>query len=148
VNRLLIYAGIMLAVFIAGFGAGHHHKTVKVNAAIVKQVVKVAKIDAKNEHEVEKQDDSDKLKIQELQGQLIAARAAAAARGVPKPAACRSVPTTQGDAGAREEAGPVTKPADPYEGAYRALRDDLLTAGAVAEQLRLQVLACQAQWPR
>jgi hypothetical protein len=56
-----------------------------VNAAIVKQVVKVAKIDAKNEAQVEKQNDSDKLKIQELQGQLIAARAAAASHGVPKP---------------------------------------------------------------
>jgi hypothetical protein len=147
-NRLGIYAIIAAIIFAVGYGTGHHAKTVSDNKAIIKQVVKVAKIDAKNEHEVEKQDDSDKLKIQELQGQLIAARAAAAARGVPKPAACRSVPTPQGAAGAGEGTSSVTKPADPYEGAYRALRDDLLTAGAVAEKLRLQVLACQAQWPR
>lgn len=147
-NRLLIYAGILLAVFLAGYGTGHHAKTVSDNAAIVKQVVKVAKVDAKNEQQVEKQDDSDKLKIQELEGQLIAARASAAARRVPKPAACSGVPSSQGDAGAGEGPGSVTKPADHYEGAYRALRDDLLVSGAVAEKLRLAVLACQAQWPR
>jgi hypothetical protein len=147
VNRLAIYAIIAVVIFLAGYGTGHHAKTVSDNAAIVKQVVKTAKVDAKNEHEVEKQDGSDKLKISQLEADLIAARAAAAARGVPKPAACRSVPQTQGDAGAREGTSPFTKPADPYEAAYRALRDDLLTAGAVAEKLRLQVLACQAQWP-
>lgn len=146
-NRLAIYALIAIALFLSGYGLGHHAKTVSDNAAVVKQVVKVTKIDAKNEAQVEKQNDSDKLKIQELQGQLIAARAAAAARGVPKPPQHSCVSEAQGNTGAREAAGSVDESARRYEEAYRRLRDELLTSGAVAEQLRLQVLSCQAQWP-
>lgn len=147
-NRLAIYAVIVVLIFATGYGLGHHSKTVSVNAAVVKQVVKVAKTDAKNEAQVEKQDDSDKLKIQELQGQLIAARAAAAGHGVPKPPRHSCVPEAQGDAGTREAARADGESARRYEEAYRRLRDELLTSGAVAEQLRLQVLSCQAQWPR
>jgi hypothetical protein len=147
-NRLGIYTIIAVILFAAGYGLGHHAKTVSDNAAVVKQVVKVAKIDAKNEAQVEKQDDSDKLKIQELQGQLIAARAAAATHGVPKLPKSSCVPSSEGNARAGEAASPIDKSAQRYETAYRRLRDELLTSGAVAEQLRLQVLSCQAQWPR
>lgn len=147
-NRLAIYAAVLLAAFISGFGTGWHAKTVRVNAATVKQIVKVAKVDAKNEAQVEKQDESDKIKIRELEDALVATRRDAAARGVPKPPSCRRVPTPQGDAGAGEAARADDESAARYERAYRALRDDLFTSAAVAEQLRLQVLACQAQWPR
>lgn len=147
-NRLAIYAIIAVILFAAGYGLGHHAKTVSDNAAVVKQLVKVTKIDAKNDAQVEKQNASDKLKIQELQGQLIAARATAAGHGVPKPPQRRCVPEAQGDTGAREAASPVDESAQRYETAYRRLRDELLTSGAVAEQLRLAVLSCQAQWPR
>lgn len=147
-NRLAIYATVAMILFAAGYGLGHHAKTVSDNAAIVKQVVKVTKLDTKNEAQVEKQNDSDKLKIQELQGQLIAARAAAAGHGVPKPPQRRCVSEAQGDAGAGEAARAERESARRYEEAYRRLRDELLTSGAVAEQLRLAVLSCQAQWPR
>lgn len=147
-NRLAIYAAILVVVFLTGFGAGWHVKTTRVNAAVVKQVVKVAKIDAKNEAQVEKQDDSDKIKIRQLEDDLSAARRDAATRRVPKPPVCRRVPETQGDASSGGAASSTSEPAGGYEAAYRALRDDLLVSAAVAEQLRLQVLSCQAQWPR
>lgn len=147
-NRLAIYGVIALAIFLSGYGLGHHQKTVSDNAAIVKQVAKVAKIDAQNEVDVEKQDDSDKLKIRQLEDDLSAARRDAATRRVPKPAVTKCVPNPEADARAREAGGTTGESAQRYEAAYRTLRDDLLVAGAVAEQLRLQVLACQAQWPR
>lgn len=147
-NRFAIYAVASTIIFIAGFSIGWHQKTVRVNAAIVKQVAKVAKVDAKNEAQVEKQDDSDKLKIRQLEDDLNAARRNAATRRVPKPANASCVSAPQGDARASERARADGESARRYEEAYRALRDDLLTSGAVAEQLRLQVLACQAQWPR
>jgi hypothetical protein len=147
-NRLEVYGLVAVIIFISGYGLGHHAKTISDNAAIVKQVMKVTKIDSKNEAQVEKQNDSDKLKIQELQGQLIAARAVAASHGVPKPSQHRCVSEAQGDAGALEAARADGESARRYEEAYRRLRDELLTSGAVAEQLRLQVLSCQTQWPR
>ena len=78
----------------------------------------------------------------------MAAHHDADARGVPKPPQRRCVPTSQGDAGAREAARAVDESTTRYDAAYRALRRELLTSSAVAEQLRLQVLSCQAQWPR
>jgi hypothetical protein len=123
-------------------------KTVSDNAAIVKQAVKVAKIDAKNEIQVEKQDDSDKLKIRQLEDDLSAARRATAVQRVPKPAVTKCVPSAEAHAPARAAGDATRESADRYEEAYRTFRDDLLVAGAVAEQLRLQVLACQAQWPK
>lgn len=147
-NRFIIYVLAIATTFLAGFGAGWHQKTVRVNAAIVKQVVKVAKIDAKNEAQVEKQDDSDKLKIHQLEADLSTARRDAATRRVPKPPVRQCVPSAETPAAASEGGSSTREPADRYEAAYRHLRDELLVAGAVAEQLRLQVLACQAQWPR
>lgn len=137
-----------VSAFIVGYGTGHHQKTVSDNAKIVKQVVKVAKVDAKNEAEVEKQDDSDKLKIVELEQDLATARADAAKRGVPKYITTKCMPSPKTDARSSEEAGATREPAGGNEASYRALRDGLLVAGAVAEQLRLQVLSCQAQWPQ
>lgn len=147
-NKLSIYAAAVVAIFIFGFGSGWHVKTNRVNAAVVKQVVKVAKIDAKNESQVERQNERDKLAIRQLEDALIAARHDAAARGVPKPPQRCRVSSPEGVARAGEAASPIGEPAGSYETAYRALRDELLTSSAVAEQLRLQVLACQAQWPR
>lgn len=147
-NRLAIYGAILLVTFLGGLGTGWHLKTQRVNAAIVKQVVKVAKIDAKNEAQVEKQDEGDKLKIRALEDELSTARRDAATRGVPKPPICRRVPSPETNAGTREAGSSTREPAHSYEEAYRTLRDELLTSSAVAEQLRLQVLSCQAQWPR
>lgn len=147
-NKLSIYAAVAGFVFLLGFGSGWHVKTTRTNAAIVKQVVKVAKIDAKNQVNVEKQDGSDKIKISELEDQLSVARRAAATHGVPKPAHCIRVSRPETDAGASRETSADRQPAEDDGAAYRALRDELLVAGATAEQLRLQVLSCQAQWPR
>lgn len=152
-NTLEIIGLTAILAFITGFGVGHHQKTVSDNAAIVKQVVKVAKIDDKNEAQVEKQDDSDKLKISQLERDLTAARADAAHR-VPKPLTTKCVPSSEAHASAGEAASSVSGPAgghggeDPEVRGYQVLRDELLVTAAVAEQLRLQVLACQAQWPR
>jgi hypothetical protein len=147
-NRLAAYAAIAAALLLSGFGLGWHAKTQRVNAAVVKQVVKVAKVEAKNEAQVEKQNDSDKLKIRELEDRLSAARRDAAARRVPEPPQHCRVPATEGDARPGVTASAPGGPAGGYEEAYRALRDELLVAGATAEQMRLQVLSCQAQWPK
>jgi hypothetical protein len=147
-NRLTIFAIVLLLTFIGGFGVGWHTKMTRVNEAVVKQVVKMAKLDAKNEAQVEKQNDSDKIRIHQLEDALFTARHDALERGVPKPPTRRCVSAPQGDASASRAASSTSEPAGGYEAAYRALRDELLVAGAVAEQLRLQVLSCQAQWPR
>jgi hypothetical protein len=152
-NTTAIYALVAIAIFWLGFGIGHHQKTVSDNAAIVKQVVKVAKVDAKNEAQVEKQDDSDKLKITQLEQDLIVARGDASKR-VPKPLVTKCVPQAEARTGAGQESTTTREPTgggegeDPEVRAYQVLRDETLTAGAVAEELRLQVLACQAQWTR
>lgn len=146
-NRLAIYALIALGLFGSGFGTGWHAKTVRTNAAVVKQVAKVAKIEAKDEVQVEKQNDADKIKIAALEDKLSAARRDAAARRVPIPPQHSCAPATERDAGPREERSDAGKSAGRYEEAYRALRDELLLAGAEAEQLRLQAQSCQAQWP-
>jgi hypothetical protein len=146
-NRLAIYAAILIAVFAVGFGAGWQQKTQQTNAAVVKQVVKVTKTEARQEAQVEKQNDSDKLKILSLEDRLATALRDARGRGVPKPSQPGCVPQAQGDAGAREAAGADGGSAGGYEEAYRALREELLQSGATAEQLRLQVLSCQTQWP-
>ena len=146
-NRLVIYALIVIAIFGAGYGLGHHAKTVSDNAAVVKQVVQASKTEAKNEAQVEKQNDDDRIKIRELEAALIAAKRDAGNRGVPKPFKPGCVPQTKGDAGAREAAGADIESAGRYEEAYRTFREELLIRSAVAEQLRLQVLACKAQWP-
>lgn len=152
-SRLYAYAAAVAAVFLLGFGAGWHVKTNRVNAATVRQVVRAAKIDVKNEADVEKQNDTDDAKIRKLEDDLAAARRDAAARGVPKLAQCRRVPQAQGDAGRGEAAGAGGGPAggddaaDREVRAYQELRDGLLTAAAEASRLRIQVRACQAQWP-
>lgn len=148
-NILQIIGIVALLAFVSGYAAGHHQKTVSDNAAIVEQVKHVAKIDAKNEVQVEKQDDSDKLKISQLQQDLAAAKLAAAAhRSVPKPLTTKCVSSSKEDTGASQATSADREPAGSYEAAYRTLRVELLDVGAVAEQLRLQVLSCQAQWPR
>lgn len=147
-NRLAIYAAVVIAVFALGFGAGWNQKTQQTNAAVVKQVVKATKVEAKNESQVEKQNDQDRVRIRELEDALVTARRDARNRGVPKPPITSCVPEAEGDAGSREGASAGGESARRYEEAYRRFRDELLTSGAVAEQLRLQVLSCQAQWPR
>lgn len=146
-NRILASALILVAAFGLGAYVGWHQHTVRDNAAIVKQVVKVAKVDVKNQTAVENQNGTDATKITDLQRDLAATRAAAAARGVPV-RACRTVPSAQADAGSGAPASPGPEPAGSDEAAYQRLRDQILIAGAVAEQLRLQVQSCQAQWPK
>jgi hypothetical protein len=147
-NTIQLIAIAAVVAFLAGFGAGHHWKTTSDNAAIVTQVVKVAKTDAKNEAQVEKQDDSDKIKIAQLQQDLAVARASSLARGVPKHLTTKCVPQAEAGTRAGQEASSTREPAEGDGEAYRRFRDELLVAGATAEELRLQVLACQAQWPR
>ena len=60
-NRLAIYTATAAALLLSGFVFGWHMKTVKTNAATVKQVVKSAQTDAKNEVQVEKQNERDKI---------------------------------------------------------------------------------------
>ena len=147
-NRLAIYAVVLIVTFSLGFASGWQQKTPQVNSAIVKQVVKTTKIEAKNETQVEKQNDSDTIKIRQLEDDLAAARRAARDSGVPKPPQHSCVPSSQGDARPGEAASADGESARRYEEAYRRFRDELLTSGAVAEQLRLQVLSCQVQCPR
>lgn len=152
-NKLALYVAAVLAVFLLGFGSGWHVKANRTNAAVVRQVVRAARTDAENESHVEKQNDDDAAKIRKLEDDLATARRDAAARGVPKLAQCRRVPEAKADAGPREGAGAAAGPpggdeaADREVRAYQELRDELLTAAAVTSKLRLQVLACQAQWP-
>jgi hypothetical protein len=136
------------ALFVAvGFGWGYHVRGNVINAATVKQVQKVAKIDARNAIETENQNDADKIRVTELERQLAAARAAAAARRVPvRPGRC--LPAAKTDAGPAPGTSATDEPARRYDEAYRSFREELIAAGAVAEKLRLQVQSCQAQWPR
>jgi hypothetical protein len=135
------------ALFVAvGFGWGYHVRGNVINAATVKQVQKVAKIDARNAIETENQNDADNIRVTELERQLADARAAAAARGVPaRPRRC--LPGPEANAGPDPGASAADESARRYEAAYRALRDDLIVTAAVAERMRLQVLSCHAQWP-
>lgn len=147
-DKYVVYIIVAIVIFWVGFGVGHHQKTVSDNAAIVNQVVKIAKVDAKNEAQVEKQDDSDKIKIAQLQQDLVAARAAALARGVPKHLATKCVPAAEAHASTGQEASPSREPAEGDGAVYQRFRDKLLTQGALTEELRIQVLACQEQWPK
>lgn len=145
-----VYVGaavLAALLFAAGVGTGWHEHTVRDNAAIVKQVVHAAKVEAKHETQVEKQDATDTTLVGKLQADLVAARAAAAARGVPNCPARRPLPATEANAGAGSAPRSQPEPVGGYEAAYREFRDESLNAGAVAEQLRLQVLSCQVQWP-
>lgn len=148
-SRLAIYALIIAGVFAAGFGAGWKTKNDAVLTATAKQVVKVAKIEAKQEIEVEKQDDSDKVKIHELENQLSVARRNASAGRVPiPPSANVCLPPTEGNSRGSRRGDTKGESASRYEEAYRALRDELLLAGATAEKLRIQAMSCKAQWPK
>jgi len=152
-NTLQMIGITALVAFVLGYATGHHQKTVSDNAKIVAQVEKVAKIDAKNDSDVEKQDDSDKLKIQQLEQDLAAARSNAAHHRV-QPVTCVPRTETQEDASRGSEASASREPATGSRGnpdevrGYEILRSRLLELGTQAEQLRIQVLACQAQWPR
>lgn len=148
-NRLVIYAFVIAGVFAAGFGSGWKVKNDAVLAATAKAVVKAAKTEAKDEIAVERQDENDKAKIRELENELSAARRDAAARRVPiPPSAKRCMSEAEGHSGSGDRSDPDRESTGRYEEAYRALRDELLLAGATAEQLRIQALSCQAQWPR
>jgi hypothetical protein len=139
-----IAAAILVGI---GFGMGYHMRGNAIAQATVKQVQKVAKIEEHQQVQTEKQNVSDSDKVKQLQQDLDAAQWQLAHSGMPIRPRC-SVPAPVANAGPGSPASAPAEPAGGSEAADREMAEGTLAAGAVAETLRLQVISCQAQWPK
>jgi len=141
---LLAQLGLAAGLVLVGFISGYQVRGNRQEKAEQRQEVKVAKVEAKQDQQVEDQNDADSQKIEDLERRVADLRARGP-RIIRVRDAGGGVPQTQGDADAGRETG---------AGEGRCVRGPEVDRGAVLiyaqekAELRAAIRSCQAQWPR